>query len=130
MLAGCVQAPPTPEDVQAKKFEAVPGKAVIYLVRDVADFSPAGTQVDVGDKVRVTTYPGTYYRWEAPPGQHKIAGYGQDDASITVRVEAGKLYFVVQRVEGTRAPSSTFQLIDEAQGRAAVTRAVLLVPGQ
>ena len=129
-LAGCTQLPPTPQDIQAKKFEAVPDQAVIYLVRDVADFSPAGTRVNVGDKIQVTTYPGTYYRWEVPPGKHTISGDGQDYASITVQVEAGKIYFVVQRVVGTRAPSSTFELIDGEQGRAAVMRSVLLVPGQ
>jgi len=130
LLAGCTPLPPSPEDIQAKKFEVVPGKAVIYLVREVGDFSPASTRVNVGDKVQVTTYPGTYYRWETPPGKHTIAGDGQDYASITVQVEAGRIYYVVQRVVGTRAPSSTFQIIGEAEGRAAVMRSVLLVPNQ
>jgi hypothetical protein len=130
LLAGCTQLPPTSQDLEAKKFEAVPGRAVVYLVRDVADFSPAGTPVNVGDKVQVTTYPGTYYRWVAAPGNHTIAGAGQDYASITVQAEAGRIHFVQQQVVGTRAPSSAFQLVGEAQGRPAVMRSVLLVPGQ
>jgi hypothetical protein len=64
------------------------------------------------------------------PGKHTIAGAGQDYASITVQVESGGIYFVQQQVAGTRAPSSAFQLVGEAQGRAAVMRSVLLVPGQ
>jgi hypothetical protein len=39
VLAGCQQIPLTPEDIQARKFEPVPDKAVIYLVRDNPDFS-------------------------------------------------------------------------------------------
>jgi len=49
MLAGCVQLPPTPQDIQAKKFEGVPDKAVIYIVRDLPDFSdrPATIWLDI-----------------------------------------------------------------------------------
>ena len=125
-LAGCQQLPPSPQDLQAKKFEAAPGKAVIYVVRDVPDFSSIQSQISVGDRLLLTTYPGTYYRWEVPAGKHTIAGYAEDSGTITVQVEPGKIYFVQQRVLGMRAPSSHFELVGEAQGRAAVMRAVLL----
>lgn len=39
LIAGCAQLPPTPQDIQAKKFEGVPDKAVIYRVRDIPDFN-------------------------------------------------------------------------------------------
>ena len=47
LLAGC-QLPLTPEDLEARKFEAVPGKAVIYLVRVNPDFNDRQAQVRVG----------------------------------------------------------------------------------
>ncbi|MGH9603658.1 MAG: hypothetical protein ACRD24_14865 [Terriglobales bacterium] len=125
-LAGCQQLPPSPQDLQAKKFEAVPDKAVIYLVRDVPDFSSIQSQIRIGDKLLLKTYPGTYYRWEVPAGAHTITGYGEDIGTITVQVEQGRIYFVQQRVTGLRVASSHFELVGEAQGRAAVMRAVLL----
>jgi starvation-inducible outer membrane lipoprotein len=73
-LCGCQQLPPSPEDLQAKKFEAVPDKAVIYLVRDAMDLSDVQSQIRVGDKLLLKTYPGTYYRWEVPAGMHTITG--------------------------------------------------------
>ena len=127
-LSGCQQLPPSPEDLQAKKFEAVPDKAVIYLVRDAMDLSDVQSQIRVGDKLLLKTYPGTYYRWEVPAGMHTITGYGGDIGTITVQVERGRIYFVQQRVVGMRVPSSRFELVSEPQGRAAVMRSVLLLP--
>ena len=127
-LAGCQQLPPTPQDLQAKKFEAAPGKAVIYVVRDIPDFTSIQSQISVGDKFMMKTYPGTYYRWDTPAGKQTISGVAEDSGTITVQVEAGRIYFVQQRVTGFRVPSSHFEQVSEAQGRAAVLRAVLLLP--
>lgn len=129
-LAGCQQLPLTPEDIQAKKFEAVPDKAVIYLVRDNPDFSGIEAQISVGDKLLLKTYPGTYFRWEVTPGTHRISGYASDIGTISVQVERGRIYFVQQRVSGRFMANSAFALVGEPQGREAVMRAVLLVPGK
>jgi hypothetical protein len=128
-LTGCQQLPPSPQDLQAKKFEAVPDKAVIYLVRDAPDFSDVQAQIRLGDKLLLKTYPGTYYRWEVPAGKHTLTGYGEDNGTITVQAERGRIYFVQQRVTGMRLPSSRFDLVSEPEGRAAVLRAVLLAGG-
>jgi hypothetical protein len=61
-----------------------------------------------------------------PAGRHTIAGYGQDSGKITVEVEQGRTYFVQQRVTHLRVTNSTFELVGEPQGRAAVLRSVLL----
>ena len=126
LLAGCTPLPLTPQDLEARKFEVVPGKAVIYMVRDTLDFSDVQSQIRIGDDLLLKTYPGTYYRWEVPAGKHTIAGYGEDNGTITVAAEQGRIYFVQQRVTYLRVISSTFALVSEPQGRAAVLRSVLL----
>lgn len=126
-LAACVQLPPTPQDLQAKKFEAVPDKAVIYLVRDYPDFSDHAAPVWLGDKIMITTHPGMYYRWEAPPGAHRITGAFADIGTITLQTEPGRIYFVRQQLSPfLRFPQSYFYVVSEPQGRAAVMRGVLL----
>lgn len=125
LLAGCQQLPLTAADKEARKFEPVPGRAVIYLVRDTADFSDAETPVLLGN-TQVNTDSGTYYRWVVPAGNHTITGFGADSGRITVQVEAGRTYFVQQSVMGTRVPASTFQIVSEAAGRGIVSRSVLL----
>ena len=130
VLAGCITPlPPTPQDLQAKKFETVPGKAVIYIVRRDPDLSNAPATISLDDVATITTYPGTYYRWEAEPGQRLIQGFAGHMGRISFPTDAGRLYFVEQRVSGfMRFGESFFALIPEPHGRAAVSRAEL-VPG-
>ena len=126
LLAGCAPLPLTPEDLEARKFETVPGKAVIYVLRDTLDYSDVQAQIYVGENLLPATYPGTYFRWVVPAGRHTIAGYGQDRGTITVVAEQGRIYFVQQRVTHLRVTNSIFALVGEAQGRTAVLRSVLL----
>jgi hypothetical protein len=127
LLAGCsMQLPLTPQDLEARRFEAMPDKAVIYLVRDSLDFSNIQSQIRVGENLLLMTYPGTYYRWEVPAGRHTITGYGQDSGKITVEAQQGRIYFVQQRVTHMMVTHSNFALVSEEQGRAAVLRSVLL----
>ena len=90
LLAGCVQLPPSPQDIQAKKFEsATPDKSVIYIVRAPMDSREGGT-ISLDDNAQVTTYAGTYYRWEVAPGPHRIAGYAGQGVRVCRRpAEAG-----------------------------------------
>lgn len=127
LLAGCAQLPPTPQDIQAKKFETVPDKAVIYLVRDHPDFSDRAATIWLGDAAMITTYPGTYFRWEVAPGTHRITGYGADIGTITLHAEASRIYYVQQQLSPfLRYPQSYFYLVSEPYGRSAVMRAVLV----
>lgn len=128
LLAGCTALPPTPEEIQAKKFEAVPGKAVIYLFRTSLDHSNSPGQVRLGD-IELKTYSGTFFHWVVEPGARRIAGFGADAGNLTVQAEAGRLYFVRQQMSlFARMPSSIFTLVSEAEGRRGVLEAVLLVP--
>jgi hypothetical protein len=128
-LAGCadMQIPPTPADLQAKRFEAVPDKSVIYVVRDAPDFSSQASTLWLGESVMITTYEGTYYRWEVAPGTHQITGYGPDNGRFTLTTEPGRVYFIQQRLQPfLRFPQSAFALVADPYGRAAVSRAVLV----
>jgi hypothetical protein len=129
MLAGCTQLPPSPQEIQAKRFEpAAPDMSVIYIVRDYPDNDLAATIVLDG-AASITTYPGTFYRWEVPPGRHRIAGMAADSAVITLQTEPGRIYFVQQSLNPfARTPMSHFYRVDENRGRAVVMRGQL-VPG-
>ena len=128
-LAGCSQLPPTAEDIQSKKFEPVPGQAVIYIARQRVD-SPNDGTIMIGNNGMITTYQGTYYRWETAPGAQRIRGYGSFNASVTVQAEAGKIYFVLHTVVGDPddggISSMHLQQVDERYGRQLVGAAQLL----
>jgi len=74
------------QDIEAKRFEQVPGKAVIYLFRDAPDFSREVATVMLDDSMMGSTYPGTYFRWVVAPGRHQIRGYAGDNGSIILDV--------------------------------------------
>ena len=128
LLAGCAQIPPSERDIQAKRFEPVPGKAVVYIVRD-----NVGAHLDhslwLDDSTQITTHTGTYYRWEVAPGTHRIQGGAESTARLELNVEAGKIYFVRHIVNGivwNAAYQTGLQRLDDETGRARVSQAILL----
>ena len=122
-LAACAQLPPSPQDIQAKRFEPVSGMSVIYIARDNPDLNEAPATLVLDDAASITTYPGTYYRWEAAPGRHRIAGFAGDSGSIVLDTQPGRIYYVQQWLARFLPfPSSHFQLVSEPQGRAVVIR--------
>jgi hypothetical protein len=128
LVAGCAPLPPSPADLEAKRFEPVAGKAVIYVVRNDPDFSREVATVMLDDNMMGSTYPGTYFRWEVEPGHHVIRGYAGDNGSIRLDAAPDRMYFIQQSV--TRFfhgfAQSFFQPIPEPHGRGAVLRAELV----
>jgi len=127
-LTGCQQLPLTPQDIEARKFESISGKAAIYIVRDAMS-ADVGAPLRLDQGARITTFAGTYYRWVANPGSQTIEATGASAASITIQAEAGKLYFVHHMVEGSTCSGMTgsaLKLTDNQTGRARVMQAVLV----
>ena len=127
-LAACAPLPPSPQDIDAKRFEPVPGKAVIYLVRPMPDRASEPATVMLDNNMMGSTYPGTYFRWVVEPGRHEIRGYAGDAGRFTLDVPPDGLYFVEQTV--TRLLSgfaqSFFRPIPDPHGRAIVMRSELI----
>lgn len=129
LLAGCVQMPPTPQDVQAKRFEPVPGQSVIYVVRSPLDSSePQSLMLD--GRATVTTLPGTYYRWEVAPGRHRVEGFGFGNESVVLTTEPGGVYFLEHTVIGDPHDGgvqlTALRRVAEQYGRKLVMRSQLV----
>jgi len=127
-LAGCVQIPPSPEEIQSKKFESLPDKAVIYIVRNSMDSWESGSLL-LDDTAPITTYRNTYYRWEVAPGSHRIAGFAGDHSLLNLDTRAGAVYYVEYTVHGTPWTPQAFtklRPVDERLGRRLVQGARLL----
>jgi hypothetical protein len=128
LLAGCAQLPPTQADIQAKRFESVADKSVIYVVRTPMDsWESSGVALD---NAQISTHRGTYYRWEVPPGTHRVAGTGFGTAAVTLTTAAGKIYFVEHTVLGDKddggVTNTRLKAIDDQYGRALVAHAEIL----
>jgi hypothetical protein len=130
LLAGCAQVPPSPQDIEAKKFESIPGKSAIYVVRDPMSVR-LGAPLWLDQGTQITLFQGNYLRQVVEPGSHTISGIGASTASITIQAQAGKNYFVHFRVEGNvrmGVSNSALLMMDDQAGRALVRQAVLVVP--
>jgi hypothetical protein len=129
LVAGCAELPPSPADVQARRFEAVPGRAVIYVVRTPLDSAEISGLV-LGDRGQVGMQPGTYYRWEAGPGTHRVVGAGPATESVTLTTAPGGIYFLEHTVVGDPhdggVQSTALRQIGDQAGRSLVMRSQLL----
>jgi hypothetical protein len=127
VFGACAPLPPTPRDIEAKRFENVQGQSVIYLVRPYPDASSQGATLWLDDRVMGSTFPGTYFRWVVPPGRHRIAGYAGDSGNIVLDTAPGAVYFVSQNFGRPFGFSgqSYFQLLDPAAGRSMVMQSSL-----
>ena len=122
--AACTPLPPSPADLQAKRFEPLPDKGVVYLFRNHPDFWDDGAPIMVDGNMQGTTYPGTYMRFELDPGVHQITGFAGDAGTISVEARPGEIRFVEQTVmRPFIGPArSFFRLVDPNYGRHAVLR--------
>jgi hypothetical protein len=129
VLAGCAQIPPSPEDIQAKRFEPVADKGVIYIVRSPLD-SSEGSSLALDGTRQISTWPGTYYRWEVAPGTYRITGTGAGTETATVAAAPGRIYFLRYTVFGDPTDGgvqvTALQPVGERAGRELVMRAELL----
>jgi hypothetical protein len=122
LLAGCAaQLPPMPEDAAAKRFQPLPDKGVIYLVRPSTDRSYVAP-VLLNDQMVGSTFRGTFMRIEVPPGVHRLRGLASDNGSVTLDVAKGEIYFVQHNAFGHRGSfiNSTYQVVDASRGRSLV----------
>ena len=122
LLAGCAaQLPPLPEDATAKRFEPLPDKGVIYLVRPNTDRRYVAP-VMLNDQIIGSTHRGTYLRIEVPPGSHRLRGMASDNGSITLDIKQGEILFVQHNAFGHRNSfiNSSYQLVDASRGRSLV----------
>lgn len=127
LVSACVQLPPAPQDIEAKKFQPLADKAVIYIVRPAVDSNVQGPVSIPGGMI--STYQGTYHRLEVAPGAQRIEGAGASTAAVTINAEAGRIYFVEHTVLGTTREgllSMWLRQIDAARGRRMVSEATLL----
>jgi hypothetical protein len=74
--------------------------------------------------------PGTYYRWEAAPGTHRVVGMAPGVESLTLTAAAGGIYFLEHTVVGDPSDGgiqfTSLRQIGEQAGRNLVTRSQML----
>lgn len=122
-LGACTATVPVmPEqyDISAEKFEPLPGKANIYVVRE-AGFggSAVAFKIDLDGRSLGSVAPGTYLLFELSEGQHVVSVTTQENSDHEIiETIAGTNYFIeIKPKMGFMAARVSVEKIDEARGK-------------
>jgi hypothetical protein len=132
LVTACASTPQASRerDAQAKEFNTHPGTAALYVYRTDIAFDEESV-LYVGGRLIGSTLPGTYFRIDLRPGEHRLRGIGVDNGSLIIEVRPGALYFVSLRVVGGQ---SHFERVADAIARQSIQACCALLenwsPGQ
>ena len=110
---GCASTPEAPResDLAAKRFEATPAAATLYIYRDALNGSEEDSVLYVDHRLIGATLPAGYFRVYLRAGAHELHGFGHDHGILGFEARAGAIYFVSLKV---RSGFSEFRLEDPA----------------
>ena len=129
VVSGCVSVPMASKssDAQAKLFTPAPDKATVYIYRNEVFGSAIKLPLLIDGKEAGDTASKTYVEKTLDPGSHTITSKGEKDATLTIDMLAGKVYYVWQEVKmGMFAAGSALHLVDEKKGQAGVEESKLI----
>ncbi len=118
------------QSTQAKKFEKLSDKGVVYLYRTGRAVGAAvSIQVKVNGMDAGGTGPGTFFRWELTPGTYAfLSSTSESSAVVEVDVKANEHYFIRQDSRmGINSGRVTMVIQNESTGMSDVKNCRLLV---
>jgi hypothetical protein len=116
-----------PAETQARLFQPVPDKAVIYLLRDRGDLWRFDIRVLLDGRDMGATSPNSYFRWEVPPGPHVIVSDTNPPAVLELSTQPGGLYYVWQDINvGFLRAESRLEEVNAYTAKQTMDSAVLL----
>jgi hypothetical protein len=137
LLCSCTATPEASrqDDAVAKRFDAVPGAAIVYLYRADGPGNRGFTTLWLDSRLVGEILPATYYRVSVRPGKNLLTAFAGDSGRLEFETRSDEVYFVAISVrdnEGTMG--STFRTVTPEVGRAQIERCCSLLetwkPGQ
>lgn len=131
-LYSCASATKAPEskDFEAKKFQSIDDKSVLYIYRTSRALNAGGlTSVMLDAHSIGDLRTGRYFRVEVAPGNHKIqCRTPESSAVVDLNCEAGKIYYFKQNEHiGIETSRVSLKEVSEKKGKEAVLGKKLLV---
>ena len=115
------------EDAAAKRFEATPDMASIYIYRDDNVMINTSISVSIDGQLVGVTGNDTFILATVEPGEHRIVAKGENTDELVVDAKAGENVFVQLGVGlGAFTNRANLILMDQDQGMEAVRGTRLL----
>jgi hypothetical protein len=129
LLGACTSAPmaTAESDVKVKTFATPTNAGNLYIYRgEFIDIAPKISLFIDGVEV-AQTVARSYLAVSLKPGLHQLVSKMEPESSLSLKIEAGKNYFVRQEIKsGFPSPTATLIIVDTEEGKQGVTRASLL----
>lgn len=133
-LVGCAQVPraSVTEEAKAKQFAPQAETASLYIFRDELFGGAISLPVNLNNQNLGYTGPKSFFYLNVAPGRYTIESMAENQASISIDVQAAKNYFVWQEVKmGLFQARSNLTQTDDARGRQGVqaSKMIAVKPG-
>jgi len=106
------------KDSIARNHSPVEGKAIVYFLRPTSFGALIKMNIEC-DSVHIgSTYAGKYVYTILDTGLHHFISRAENNASLDIKLEAGKLYYIKQKVKmGFLFAETGLELADEKDGK-------------
>lgn len=133
-LVGCAQVPraSVDQEARAKQFAPQAETASLYIYRDELFGGAISMPVNLNNQNLGYTGPKSFFYLNVAPGRYTIESMAENQATISIDVQAAKNYFVWQEVKmGLFQARSNLTQTDEARGRQGVlaSKMIAVKPG-
>jgi len=133
-LVGCAQVPRASmtEEAKAKQFAPQAETASLYIFRDEIFGGAISMPVNLNNQNLGYTGPKSFFYLNVAPGRYTIESMAENQASLSIDVQAARNYFVWQEVKmGLFQARSNLTQTDDARGRQGVlaSKMIAVKPG-
>ena len=98
--------------------EAPPDKAMVYVVRPTMWGNKIQTKLAVDGQWVGVTRGNNYFFFTLEPGEHHFCSDAENRSLLTLKVEAGKTYYLQQKIKmGMWKARNKLVALDEAEGK-------------
>lgn len=115
------------DDAEAKLFTPVKDKSVIYVYRNEFYGGAIGMDITFNGKELGGTTQKRFLRIVAQPGTHIVASQAENRDSVSLKSEAGKVYYIWQEAKmGVITARTKMNLVSELEGQRGVMECTLV----
>lgn len=94
------------------------GKAMIYVIRPTMMGNKIQTKLAVDGEWKGVNRGNNYFSFPLDPGEHYVCSKAENRSVVTIKVEAGKTYFLQQHIRmGMMKARNSVDLIKEEEGK-------------
>jgi hypothetical protein len=123
-----VKFPTVTDSTQHPTPTAPSDKALIYIVRPSNAAGRIQTRLAVDGSWVGANYGNNYFFLTLDPGEHHFCSQAEDRNVLSLNLQAGKTYYLVQTVTtGMMKSRSTLQVITDLDGQESLTKSRLSV---